>query len=92
MIDALALRTETVLVNLWSRGEIKLASPKQITGTVKEDGQLMYQGTPRVDISAKNGGRVHPENEPARNPNARFIDFKVKNNSLARIQLLCKRP
>lgn len=91
-VDATALSAETVQVNLWDRGQIKLGEPQQITGKVKEDGQLVYQGNPTVDVRAKNGGRIHSENEAVRNPDARFIEFKVKNNSLARIQCYVKGP
>ena len=56
-IDANDLEAKDVRVNLWSHGKIELAAPASINGMVKEDGQVIYQGTQtKVKVKTKNGG------------------------------------
>ena len=93
-VDARAVKSKNVLVNLWDRGKILVGSPEQLTGEVKEDGRVIYDKQPSVlNVKEKGEGRVYSSTAPeATNPEARFIDLKVKNNSLKRINCYVKGP
>lgn len=92
-IDARRLSVPLVNLNLWDRGEILLGQPERIEGIIKSEGKVIYEkGNPRV--STTGGGEVVSREEAStvRNPEARFISFKLKNNSLQRIHCLVKGP
>ena len=87
-IDATRLKAKEVNVNLWDRGKIALGSPEIITGKVENNGELTYEGKPsKVDVNTSKSGKVVSQNETIadKNPEARFIEFLLKNNSLNRI-------
>jgi hypothetical protein len=92
-VDARKFDAPVVDINLWSHGKISLGSPKKITGIVKEDGKVIYLGeTPEVEVKTQSGGYVQDPAKPTGNEDARFIKFKVKNNSINRIQCYVKGP
>ncbi|MCB0652232.1 MAG: DUF2807 domain-containing protein [Saprospiraceae bacterium] len=92
-VDAIDLEAPVVDVNLWSRGKISLGSPETITGIVKDDGSVVYAGgTPKVSVKSRDGGSVQEPDQSNRNEEARFIKFKLKNNSVNRIQCYVKGP
>ena len=94
-IDATGLDAEEVEVNLWNWGKIKLDAPKTIKGIVKDDGQIIYESeNTEVDVQKKGGGKVinRLKKEVVTNPDARFIKFKIKNNSLKRINAYVRGP
>lgn len=92
-VDARTLKASRVDVNLWSHGKIQLGSPQKITGIVKDDGRILYQGEDAVvNVKTQDGGYVHEPGNPVRNEDARFIKFEVRNNSINRIQCYVKGP
>jgi hypothetical protein len=94
-VDATRLQAREVNVNLWDRGKITLGSPEKITGKVEKDGQLIYEGNPsKVSVNTSSNGRVMSlaDSNKVKNPDARFIDFKLKNNSFNRINCYVVGP
>ena len=74
-------------VNIDSRGwgKIKLGWVENITGSIKENGQLTYQNDlAQIDLYTPEKGIVKLEEQPDDNPNneAKYIEIKLKNNSL----------
>lgn len=97
-IDARNLTAEIVNVNLWGGGKISLAQPKILKGIVKEEGIVYYDDNDtQLSIKTKSDGQVI-ERSMARaepkviNPEAKFIDFKLKNNSNKRINAYVRGP
>ena len=94
-VDARQLEAPVVNVNLWDRGKILLGSPARITGIVKESGRLIYEGEgTKVNVRTQSDGKVRnlAESQSIVNPGARFIAFRLKNNSLNRIQCYVVGP
>ncbi|MDW3195189.1 MAG: DUF2807 domain-containing protein [Cytophagales bacterium] len=90
--DARGLETEKVYLNLWDRGRMDLGTAQKIQGNVEEGGIVIYRGSAQVKTSGK--GQVLSANQSATavNPDARFIKFDVKNNSLKRINCYVVGP
>lgn len=90
--DARGLETEKVVLNLWDRGRIDLGEVKEIQGKVAEDGMVIYRGISHLKTTGK--GQVLSANlsSIAKNPEARFIQFEVKNNSKNRIHCYVVGP
>ncbi len=97
-IDALNLAAETVDINLWGRGKISLAQPKVLSGIVKEEGVVYYdENDTKVSVKERSEGRVIERSMAKKTPKvvrpeARFIDFKLKNNSNKRINAYVRGP
>jgi hypothetical protein len=92
-VDARNLEAPVVDVNLWSRGKIQLGTPQKITGIVKDNGEVLYSGTPDVlKIKMESEGKVQSGEKVTVNSEIRFIKFKVKNNSFNRINCYVKGP
>jgi len=94
-IDARNLDVEEVLVNLWSWGKIKLSDPKVIKGSAKNAGQVIYDSKETiVQLETKDDARTInlSSGETVTNPDARFINFRLKNNSLKRINAYVRGP
>ena len=86
---------ELVNVNLWGWGTVKLGSPTEIVGIVKDGGRVLFQGeSTKVKVRQSNDGQVvNPRNQVAiQNPSAEFIDIRIKNNSPNRIQAYVVGP
>lgn len=90
--DARGLETQAVTLNLWDRGRMDLGMVKDIRGKVAEDGIVIYRGT--ADIKTSGKGQVLSANASAnvKNPEARFINFELKNNSINRINCYVVGP
>lgn len=90
--DARGLETEKVYLNLWDRGRMDLGTAQEIQGKVEEGGIVIYRGAAHVKTTGK--GQVLSANQSttAINPDARFIKFDVKNNSLKRINCYVVGP
>lgn len=90
--DARGLETESVTLNLWDRGRMDLGMVKDIRGKVAEDGIVIYRGA--ADVKTNGKGQVLSANASAniKNPEARFINFKLKNNSINRINCYVVGP
>lgn len=94
-VDATKLQAPSVDVNIWSWGKIKLGTPKVITGVVENGGTVLYEGdATSVKVRTSNDGKVlNPNQQIAmKDPSAVFIDVKIKNNSLKRIQAYVVGP
>lgn len=97
-IDARNLTAEIVDINLWDSGKISLAQPKVLQGIVKEEGIVYYDDNDtQLSIKTESDGQVKERSmtraEPkVVNPEARFIDFKLKNNSNKRINAYVRGP
>ncbi len=89
-IDARALTAPSVDVNLWGQGKIELGSPEKITGIVKREGTVLYEGKDvKTRVNTTKGGRVLSQQAYSsiqNDPTTRFIDIKIKNNSPDRIE------
>jgi len=95
-IDATNLDVQSVNVNLWGWGKIKLGNPNDISGQVKGAGQVIYSGNQTsVDVKTSDDGRVidRSQEEIVRyDDKARFIKLKLKNNSAKRINAYVRGP
>ncbi len=97
-IDARNLTAEIVDINLWDSGKISLAQPKVLQGIVKVEGLVYYDDNDtQLSIKTESDGQVKERSmtrvEPkVVNPEARFIDFKLKNNSNKRINAYVRGP
>ncbi|MEM8909772.1 MAG: DUF2807 domain-containing protein [Bacteroidota bacterium] len=94
-IDARSLDVNEAQVNLWSHGRIELAKPASIKGTVRQEGQIVYDSpTTKVNVKEKSGGKVYNAADPSKDKrfDTRFIDLKIKNNSSNRINCYVKGP
>lgn len=95
IVQAEDFEVDLVHVNLWGWGTIKLGSPAEIEGIVKDGGTVLYQGEDtKVKVRQSNDGRVlNPRDQMAmKNPSAEFIDIKIQNNSPHRIQAYVVGP
>ncbi|MEN0046881.1 MAG: DUF2807 domain-containing protein [Bacteroidota bacterium] len=93
-VDARKLDVTAANVNLWNWGTIELASPKRIEGIVKNSGTVYYEGSEvQVKVRTSSEGVVQDRNEskPAKY-DTRFVDLKIKNNSMQRINAYVKGP
>lgn len=93
-IDARQLEVSEVNVNLWNWGTIELASPKLIKGIVKNSGTVNYEGEDvQVKVRTSSEGIVQDRNAPKKSKyDTRFVDLKIKNNSMRRINAYVKGP
>lgn len=92
-VNAKAVEANVVTINLWDRGKIELGSPKEIKGSVKEDGRVIYEGmVSRVAVQTRSGGTIMKASEVVVDNSAKYIDFKIKNNSGKRINCYVKGP
>ncbi|MEM8527340.1 MAG: DUF2807 domain-containing protein [Bacteroidota bacterium] len=93
-VDARQLEAAKVNVNLWNWGIIELASPQLIEGIVKKSGTVNYEGEHiQVKVRTSSEGIVQDRNAPKSSKyDTRFLDLKIKNNSLRRINAYVKGP
>jgi len=93
-IEARQLEVTNVNVNLWNRGTIELESPKLIEGIAKNSGIVKYEGSEvQVKVRTSNEGVVQNRNAPKPPKyDTRFVDLKIKNNSMQRINAYVKGP
>ena len=83
-IDASKLKAENVYVNLWSWGKITVNVTNLLWADVSNDGKLIYINKPKkLQTKTKNGGQIYGLNDIDKiiNPDAIYINFKIKNNS-----------
>jgi hypothetical protein len=84
-ILAEGLAVSTVHVEGRSWGKIKLGSAEKITGSIKDNGRLSYQNDDaKIEVRTDENGKISLDNEKENKPNvdAKYIDIKLKNNSL----------
>ncbi len=83
-IDASELEAKNINVNLWSRGTIIVKPLIRLTGEVSNTGKLLYVSKPeKLDVKTKQDGKVlaYENRDELINKNAKYIQFKIKNNS-----------
>ncbi|WP_111684178.1 GIN domain-containing protein [Winogradskyella tangerina] len=83
-VNALNTEAENVYVNLWSWGQVQVNPINTLWAEVSNDGKLIYQSKPEsFKVTKKKGGQVLSlsEKDEVKNPDAVFINFKIKNNS-----------
>jgi hypothetical protein len=83
-IDATKMVAEKAFVNLWSWGTVKVNVTNMLWADVSNSGKLFYVNKPKkLEIKTKNDGKVLGLNdlENIKNPEAKYINFKIKNNS-----------
>ncbi|MEM1001895.1 MAG: DUF2807 domain-containing protein [Bacteroidota bacterium] len=86
-IDATEISAQEVYVNLWRWGTIKVSPTEKLEGEVTNDGKLFYTQKPKIlKVKTKSDGVVLPLEEAykVKNPEAVYIKFKIKNNSMDR--------
>lgn len=86
-IDATKMIAKKAYINVWSRGKVKVNATDLIWADVSNNGTLLYVSKPKkLDVKTKNDGNVLGLNEISKlkNPDAKYINFNIKNNSLNR--------
>ncbi len=97
-IDARSLDADHVEINLWGPGKINLASPKKISGIVKEEGRVYYDDNDtKVTLKKRDDAELLERSTAAlepkvKRPEAKFINLKLKNNSGKRINAYVRGP
>lgn len=100
-IDARELNVETVRLNFWDLGQVLLGSPEKVIGKTRRGTKVAYENKPKEKLHeyAESGFNKTPVRSTAnsksskvKNPEARFINFYIRNNSLNRIQCYVKGP
>ena len=83
-IDASQLEAKVVYVNLWSYGTIIVNPLDKLWGEVTNDGKLFYITKPeQFKLKTKSNGQVlaYKDKAQQKKPEAKYITFKIKNNS-----------
>ncbi len=83
-VNASKTEAEKVFVNLWSWGNVSVNPTKELWAEVSNNGKLLYKTKPKkFRIKNKKGGQVMSlsEKDNIKDPDAIFINFKIKNNS-----------
>ncbi len=89
-IKAFQLAAKTVIATVSKSGKIYVnASEKLVANCLSEDGKISYQGTPN-EITGK--AKSATSASIATPIDTRFIDLKLKNNSLSNIRAYVKGP
>ncbi|MEL6254572.1 MAG: DUF2807 domain-containing protein [Bacteroidota bacterium] len=96
-IDARQLDAKEIKFNLWGETTVYLASPEKIRGKTHKLARIVYEKEPVAHLDTYKNSQLRQSREKAhtgkvRNPDARFIKFAIKNNSLKRIQCYVKGP
>ncbi|NRB60371.1 MAG: DUF2807 domain-containing protein [Winogradskyella sp.] len=94
-VDASKLSAEKAFVNLWKWGKVKVNPISSLWADVSNDGKLIYINKPsKYNVKTKKGGKVFSlsESENIKNPEAKFIKFKIRNNSKNRNQFYVVGP
>ncbi|TBN06639.1 hypothetical protein EYD45_01780 [Hyunsoonleella flava] len=90
-IDAIKIVAEKVFVNLWSRGTVKVFPTKYLWAKVSENGNLEYVNEP--DSKTIKSYKNHTAPSDFTNlENPKFINFKIKNNSMNKNQFFVVGP
>ncbi|MFP4846220.1 GIN domain-containing protein [Winogradskyella sp. PE311] len=83
-IDASKIIAEKVYVNLWSWGKVIVNPTDLLWADVSNDGKLIYINEPKkFEAKTKKRGHISSLNNSTKvkNPEAIYINFKIKNNS-----------
>lgn len=96
-IDARQLDAKEVKFNLWGETRVYLGSPDKVRGKTHKSARIQYEQEPIANLDTYKESQLRQTSEKAqsgkvRNPDARFIKFAIKNNSLKRIQCYVKGP
>lgn len=96
-VDASEFEAEEVALNIWDAGSVRLGSPEKISGKKRASANIQYENEPQLAIKTYSESKFKQKQEKpkvskVRNPEARFIEFTLKNNSLNRIQCYVKGP
>ncbi|MEM6802933.1 MAG: DUF2807 domain-containing protein [Bacteroidota bacterium] len=96
-VDASEFEAEEVALNVWDAGSVVLGSPEKISGKTRASAKVQYENEPQLAIKTYSESKFKqkqdkPKTSKVRNPEARFIEFTLKNNSLNRIQCYVKGP
>ena len=94
-IDASKIEAQNTYVNLWSWGTVKVNTTNYLWADVSNSGKLIYIKEPKTkNIKTKNEGVAISEVdiESLKNPDAKWIRFKIKNNSFNRNHFVVVGP
>lgn len=94
-VDASKLIAENAYINIWSLGSAKVHVTNTLEGKVSNSGKLVYVAAPKSNkISTKKEGKVFAlkDIETLKNLEAKYIKFKIKNNSAHRNQFYVVGP
>ncbi|PWH82522.1 hypothetical protein DIS18_09750 [Algibacter marinivivus] len=86
-IDATKIIAKKAFINLWDRGKVKLNVTNFLWANVSNNGTLIYTKKPKkIDIKTNANGKVVAlsNTEKLKNPDAKYINFNIKNNSFNR--------
>lgn len=81
-VDASNLIAENATIDIWSRGRAKVRVMDELTTKLNKNAKLEILNTPkRINGDVK---RLASNTKKIKNPDAKFIKFKIKNNSITR--------
>ncbi|BAO77056.1 GIN domain-containing protein [Winogradskyella sp. PG-2] len=83
-IDASKIIADNAYINLWSWGKVTVNVTNLLWADVANDGKLIYLEKPKtLKTKTKKGGCIYGINDAkkVKNPEAVYINFKIKNNS-----------
>ena len=86
-IDASNLETQNAFVNIWSWGQAIINVLDSLDAEVNNGGQLIYLNQPKsIDKKTSKDGRIisFEDKDTVKNTEAKYISFKIKNNSINR--------
>ncbi|WP_299896937.1 DUF2807 domain-containing protein [uncultured Aquimarina sp.] len=89
-VNASNLIAENARIDIWSRGSAKVRVIEELTTNLNKNAKLEVLNTPKKikgDIK-----RIASKTKKIKNPNAKFIKFKIKNNSITRNQFYVVGP
>ncbi len=94
-IDATKVKTSKASVNVWGGGKAEIGTVNTLYADISNDGQLICASLPK-DLKKKlrSGGQLKAKDEVAqlKNPSAKYIQFKIKNNSNHRYDFVVSGP
>ena len=86
-VDASKLDVENANVNVWSWGKARVNVRNSLEAQVSNNGTLIYVNEPlQLNRKTESGGSILAlgEEDKIKNPEAKFISFKIRNNSANR--------
>lgn len=81
-VNASNLIAENASIDIWSRGSVKVRVTDELTTNLNKNAKLEVLNTPKKikgDIK-----KIASNTKKIKNPDAKFIKFKIKNNSITR--------
>lgn len=94
-VDATKLKAKNAIIDIWSWGRAKVNVSNILEADISNGGILSYSVSPlTVTKKISTGGRIvsMKDKTQLKNPEAKYISFKIKNNSINRNQFKVVGP